>query len=120
MTLAEIVQRGWEAVVAGDMDTLVADYTDDMVFIMPGQNDLIEGIPDFRAAIERIFGTDSPAGLEITGLRHIEGEGEVVTIWSWKSNTVEASQMATLFRFRDDKIYEERWFIDTEQWKGAY
>jgi ketosteroid isomerase-like protein len=119
MTLAEIVQRGWDAVAAGDMDTLVADYTQDMIFIMPGQSDLIEGIPDFRAAVENL-GAAAPAGFEITGLRHTEGENEVVTICSWKSTKVEASQLAALFRFRGDKIYEERWFVDTEQWKGAF
>jgi len=27
MSLVDIVQRGWEAVGAGDFDTLVADYT---------------------------------------------------------------------------------------------
>ncbi len=119
MTLAEIVQRTWDAVAAGDMDTLVADYTQDMIFIMPGQTDLIEGIPDFRAAVENL-GAATPAGWEITGLRHVEGENEVVTICSWKSTKVEASQLAALFRFRGDKIYEERWFVDTEQWKGAF
>ena len=77
MTLAEIVQRGWDAVAAGDMDTLVADYTQDMIFIMPGQTDLIEGIPDFRAAVENL-GAAVPAGFEITGLRHTEGENESV------------------------------------------
>ncbi len=118
MALAEIVQRGWDAVAAGDMDTLVADYTQDMIFIMPGQTDLIEGIPDFRAAVENL-GAAAPAGFEIAGLRHIEGENEVVTICSWKSTKVEASQLAALFRFRGGKIYEERWFVDTEQWKGA-
>jgi len=25
-----------------------------------------------------------------------------------------------LFRFSGDKIFEERWFVDTEQWKGAF
>ena len=118
MTLAEIVQRGWDAVAAGDMDTLVADYTEDMIFVMPGQEDVLEGIPDFRAAGENL-GAAVPAGFEVTGLRHIEEDGEVVTICSWKSDRVEASQLAALFRFRGDKIYEERWFVDTEQWKGA-
>jgi hypothetical protein len=33
---------------------------------------------------------------------------------------VEASQLAVLFRFRGDKIHEERWFVDTEQWKQAF
>lgn len=119
MTLADIVQRGWDAVAAGDMDTLVADYTEDMIFVMPGQTDVIEGIPGFRAAVENLSAA-VPAGFEITGLRHIEGDSEVVTICSWKSTQVEASQLAALFRFRGDKIFEERWFVDTEQWKGAF
>jgi ketosteroid isomerase-like protein len=51
MTLAEIVQRGWDAVATGDMDTLAADYITDMIFIMPGQTDVLNGIPDFRAAV---------------------------------------------------------------------
>lgn len=118
MTLAEIAQRTWDSVAAGDMDTLVADYTDDMIFIMPGQTDLVEGIPDFRAAVENL-GAAVPSGFEITGLRHIETGNEVVTICAWKSDKVNASQLAALFRFRGDKIYEERWFVDTEQWKGA-
>ena len=33
MSAADIVQRGWDAVGAGDFDTLVADYVDDMTFI---------------------------------------------------------------------------------------
>jgi ketosteroid isomerase-like protein len=69
MTLAEIVQRGWDAVAAGDLDTLVADYTPDMIFIMPGQTDLIEGIPDFRAAVENL-GAAVPAGFEIRLTHH--------------------------------------------------
>ncbi len=119
MTLAEIVQGGWDAVAEGDMDKLVADYTEDMIFVMPGQTDILNGIPDFRAAVENL-GAAVPSGFEIIALRHIEAEGEVVTICAWKSDKIEASQLAVLFRFRGIKIYEERWFVDTEQWKGAF
>ncbi len=44
MSLADVVQAGWEAVGAGDFDTLVADYTEDMVFVMPGQGDILSGL----------------------------------------------------------------------------
>ena len=37
-----------------------------------------------------------------------------VKFCAWKADKIEASQLAMLFRFRDDKIYEERWFVDTE------
>jgi len=117
--LAEIVQRGWEAVGSGDFDALVADYVEDMTFIMPGQTDVIEGRQAFRAALDGL-GKILPPGFEIAGLRQIEGENEVVSIVEWKSEKIPASQLSILFKFQGEKICEERWFIDTEQWKSAF
>jgi ketosteroid isomerase-like protein len=119
MRLADIVQRGWDAVGAGDFDTLVADYVESMSFIMPGQTDVLEGRQAFRAALDGL-GEILPPGFKITGLRQIEGENEVVSIVEWKSEKVAVSQLSVLFKFNDDKIYEERWFIDTQQWKSAF
>jgi ketosteroid isomerase-like protein len=61
---ADIVQRGWEAVWRGDWDALVADYTEDMRFIMPGQSDLLEGQSNFRQALEGL-GDILPPGAEL-------------------------------------------------------
>jgi hypothetical protein len=119
LSLATIVQRGWDAVGAGDFDALVADYVEGMKFIMPGQADVLEGRAAFRAALNGL-GEILPPGFEITGLRQIEGDDEVVSIVEWKSAKVAGSQLAVLFRFEGEKIREERWFIDTEQWKGAF
>lgn len=119
MSLAEIVQRGWEAVGAGDIDGLVADYVEDMAFIMPGQDDVLTGRASFREALNGLE-TILPPGFEIAGLRQIEGEGEVVSVVEWKSKKISTSQLCVLFKFRGDKICEERWFIDTEQWKTAF
>ena len=119
MNKAEIVQQGWEAVSAGDFDRLIADYVEDMTFVMPGQNDVLLGRQAFRTALDGL-GDILPPGFEITGLRQLEGDNEVVSILEWKSSKVEASQLSVLFKFDGDKIYEERWFIDTEQWKSAF
>ncbi|MBL4815457.1 MAG: nuclear transport factor 2 family protein [Shewanella sp.] len=119
MSLADIVKAGWEAVDTGDFDTLVADYTEKMTFIMPGQGDVLAGRQAFRSALDGL-GDILPPGFEITGLRQIEGESEVVSIVEWKSNKVASSQLAVLFKFDGNKIFEERWFVDTEQWKGAF
>ena len=73
------VQRGFDAVGAGDWDKLASDYTEDMVFIMPGQTDVLEGRAAFRSALDG-FGGIVPPGFEITGLRHLEGNDEVVSI----------------------------------------
>jgi len=119
MSLSDIVQRGWDAVGAGDFDTLVTDYVEDMAFIMPGQTDVLEGRQPFRTALDGL-GDILPPGFEMTELRQIEGENEVVSIIEWKSQKIAASQLSVLFKFKGDKIYEERWFIDTEQWKSAF
>lgn len=119
MNLANIVERGWNAVGAGDFDKLVADYSEEMIFVMPGQKDIIEGRGSFREALNGL-GQVLPPGFEITGLRNIEGDSEVVSIVEWKSSEITSSQLAVLFRFEGDKIFEERWFIDTEQWKSAF
>ncbi|ROT96148.1 nuclear transport factor 2 family protein [Marinobacter sp. R17] len=119
MSLTSIVQRGWDAVGAGDFDGLVKDYVENMVFVMPGQEDVLEGRQAFRSALDGLGGI-LPPGFEITGLQHLEGADEMVSIVGWKSSKIGGSQLSVLFRFRDDKIYEERWFIDTEQWKRAF
>jgi hypothetical protein len=119
MSLVDIVQRGWDAVGTGDFDTLVVDYVEGMTFIMPGQTDVLEGRQAFRAALDSL-GEILPPGFEITGLRQIEGKNEVVSIIEWKSEKVAGSQLSVLFKFNGDKIYEERWFVDTEQWKSAF
>jgi ketosteroid isomerase-like protein len=117
--LAGIVQRGWNAVGTGDFDTLVADYVEDMRFIMPGQASLLEGRQAFRLALDSLAKL-LPPKFEITGLRQLKGDHEVVSIVEWKSEKIAGSQLSVLFKFRGDKICEERWFIDTEQWKSAF
>ena len=119
MNKATIVQRGWEAVAAGDFDTLIADYVEDMTFVMPGQDDVLLGRQAFRSALDGL-GNILPPGFEITGLRQLESDSEVVSIIEWKSQKVEASQLSVLFKFDGDKIYEERWFIYTKQWQTAF
>lgn len=117
---AGIVQRGWEAVARGDWDGLIADYTTDMVFVMPGQADMVHGKIAFRSALDNI-GAALPQGFAITAMRQIGDDGEVVSVIDWKSDKCrEGSQLAVLFRFAGEKVSEERWFIDTEQWKAAF
>lgn len=117
---AEIVKRGWEAVARGDWDALTADYTEEMIFVMPGQNDVLEGKAAFRNALENI-GAALPPGFDITSIREIGETGEIVSIVAWKSDKVPGgSQLAVLFRLTEGKVYEERWFVDTEQWKAAF
>jgi len=117
----EDLKAGWAAFAAGEMDKLASFYAEDMIFVLPGQNDVLEGRPAFRAALDSI-GDALPPGLEITDLRYCPGDNEIVNIVEFTADKLpNGSQCAVLFKFNsDDLIIEERWFVDTEQWKGAF
>jgi len=115
------LQDGWDALGKGEFDRLAAMYTEDMVFILPGQNDVLHGRAAFRSALDGI-GDALPPGFDITELRYCPGDSEVVNVVKWTSTKIpEGSQLAILFVFNSDgNITEERWFVDTEQWKAAF
>ena len=73
---AEVVKLGWEAVARADWDAVLAYYTDDIILVMPGQNDVLEGKGAIENAFENI-GAALPPGFEITAIREIGETGEV-------------------------------------------
>ena len=117
----ENLKKGWADLAEGNMDSLAAAYTEDMIFVLPGQNDVLQGRQGFREALDNI-GAALPPGFDITDLSYCLGENEITTIVEWKSEKIpEGSQSAVLFKFNPDGLVtEERWFVDTEQWKAAF
>ena len=118
-----ILKAVWEAVERGDLEALTAFYSDDMIFVFPGQNDILRGRAAFRSVLETM--SDAlPPGFEITNVRYFSGEkdGEIVNVVEWKSTKLPTgTQSAVLWKFNAaNKIAEERWYIDTEQWKVAF
>jgi len=119
--MVKTVEQGWAFFGEGNFDGLVALYAPDMVFVLPGQNDVLEGRDAFRAALDNI-GDALPPGFDIKSMRYCVGEGEVMNVVEWSSTKLpDGSQSAILFRFDGaGQITEERWFVDTEQWKAAF
>ena len=103
------------------MDKLASFYAEDMIFVLPGQDDVLEGRKAFRAALDNI-GTALPPGFDIKDLRYCVGDGEIVNVIEFAADKLPGgSQCAVLFKFdKDGLITEERWFTDTEQWKAAF
>ena len=51
MSGAAMITKGWGLVAKGDWDTLIGDYKDEAILVMPGQNDVIDGgVGDPRGA----------------------------------------------------------------------
>ncbi|MEM6671112.1 MAG: nuclear transport factor 2 family protein [Pseudomonadota bacterium] len=116
----ETVQTAWAFLGAGELDKLAALYSEDMNFVIPGQNDVLSGRSAFRAALNSI-GEALPGGFDITDMSYFGGDGDVMNLVKWKSNKVpEGTQSAILWKFdTSGRITEERWFVDTEQWRVA-
>ena len=123
VTNIEVLRAAWDALGRGDWDALAACYSDDMIFVIPGQNDVLRGRSEFRSALENI-GDALPPGFAITDLRYFsgEGDGEVVNVVEWASEKIpDGTQSAILWKFNAaGEITEERWYVDTEQWKAAF
>ncbi len=119
----EVLRAAWDALGRGDWDALATYYSDDMIFVIPGQNDILRGRSTFRSALENI-GDALPPGFEITDLRYFSGESddEVVNVVEWTSAKIpDGTQSAILWKFNTaGDITEERWYVDTEQWKAAF
>ena len=117
----EALKNGWAALAAGEMDKLASFYAEDMIFVLPGQDDVLAGRTAFRAALDGI-GQALPPGFEIKSLRYCPGDNEIVNVLEFTADKLSnGSQCAVLFKFgADDLITEERWFVDTEQWKAAF
>ena len=115
------LEAGWDALAKGEFDKLASYYAEDMQFIIPGQNDVLTGRVAFREALNNI--SDAlPPGFDIKSLRYCMGDDEIVNIVEWTSDKIPGgTQSAVLFKFNTDGLVtEERWYVDTEQWKAAF
>ena len=115
------LEAGWDALAKGELDKLASYYAEDMQFIIPGQNDVLAGRVAFREALNNI--SDAlPPGFDIKSLRYCMGDDEIANIVEWTSDKIPSgTQSAVLFKFNTDGLVtEERWYVDTEQWKAAF
>jgi ketosteroid isomerase-like protein len=116
----ETLKEAWAALAAGEFDKLAALYAENMTFVLPGQDDVLRGRAAFRSALDNI-GAALPPGFKIADLRYCPGENEIVNVVEFTADKLpNGSQCAVLFKFNSEGLVtEERWFVDTEQWKAA-
>ena len=77
----EGLEKCWAALAEGDMDKLASFYAEDMIFVLPGQDDVLEGRAAFRAALNGLSQA-LPPGFDIKNLRYCQGEDEIVNVVS--------------------------------------
>ncbi len=114
------LENAWGHLAEGNFDELAALYAEEMIFVLPGQENVLKGRMAFRSALDQI-GAALPQGFEIDAIEYFEGNDSIFNLVSWHSEKLPAgSQSAIHWRFDENGgITEERWFVDTEQWKTA-
>ena len=70
-----------------------------MIFVFPGQKDVLRGKTAFRSVLDDI-GHVLPLVLEVTGLRHCAGDDEVVSLVEWKSDKIPEQAQAAVEKKR--------------------
>ena len=114
---AELVRRGYEAFIAGDMATLNELFAEDAVWHVPGSGDL-SGAKQGREAIMSFFGelmTRSGGTLKVT-LQDVIG-GDAYTIGlngnhAERNNKVLDQDAVLVFQVRDGRVSEVREFFE--------
>jgi ketosteroid isomerase-like protein len=99
-TPQEVFQHHAEALIAGDLDGIVADYSDDAVFITP--EGVLHGKDGIRQAFTKLLSDLPSAEWEVPTTIF---EGDVLLIeWNAKSESTRADDGIDTFVFRDGMI----------------
>ena len=99
-TPQEVFQHHAEALIAGDIDGIVEDYSDDAVFITP--DGALHGKDGVRQAFEKLL-SDLPSAEWDVPTQVFEGDVLFIE-WSAKSESAHADDGIDTLVFRDGEI----------------
>lgn len=101
--MQELMKHHMEALVAGEMDEVMADYADDAVIMT--LDDTVVGIDAIRGFFQNML--DAMPNLKMI-TRNLRAHDDLVLIdWSADCDTVSITDGADTFVIRDDKIVRQ-------------
>jgi uncharacterized protein len=114
----ELVKRGYEAFAAGDLDTVMSQFDDDIEWIQPGAS-AVSGTFHGKAEVMDHFGRLAEKGLTVS-LDRLIAEGDTVVAIAQVSAGGETSQDADVFTVRDGKTVRAEIHGDTALMERVY
>jgi ketosteroid isomerase-like protein len=114
----EAVKRGYEAFSAGDLDTVMSLFDDDIEWVQPG-NSAISGTFHGKTEIMEQFGRMAEKGLTVK-LGRLIAEGDTVVAITEVSAGGETGENADVFTLRDGKVVSIRIHGDTALTERVY
>ena len=107
----EVVKKGYEAFMSGDMETLMSLLDDNIEWIQPGQS-AVSGTYHGKSELGEYISRLAEKSTTVNPHRFI-ADGDTVVVLSETTSGGETSQDADVFTLRDGKLVRAQLYADT-------
>ena len=114
----ETAKKGYAAFAAGDIETVLSVYDDDVEFVVPG-NSTVSGTYRGKAELTELFAKVAEQSFAITPSRFL-ADDDVVVVLSQVSAGGESGLQADAFTYRDGKIVKVQNYGDTALFERVF
>ena len=114
----ETSKKGYAAFAAGDVETVLSDYDDNVEFVVPG-NSTVSGTYRGKAEVTELFAKVAEQSFTITPSRFL-ADDDVVVVLTQVTAGGESAPQADVFTFRDGKIVKAQNFGDTAMFERVF
>jgi len=114
----EVIKRGYEAFAAGDVETLMSLFDDNIEWIQPGES-AISGTYHGKGALGEHLGRLGEKSPTVTPHRFI-ADGDMVVVLSEATVGGETSQDVEVYTLRDGKSVRVQVYGDTAMMERQY
>jgi ketosteroid isomerase-like protein len=114
----EVSKKGYAAFDAGDIETVLSDYDDDVEFVVAG-NSAVSGTYRGKAGVAELFAKVAEKSFAIVPSRFL-ADDDVVVVLSQVTAGGESAPEADVFTFRDGKIVKAQNLGDTAMFERVF
>lgn len=114
----ETCKKGYAAIAAGDLETVLSLYDDDIELVMPG-NSTISGTYRGKEELTEFYAKVAEHPYTLTPSRFL-ADGDVVVVLSQVTAGGESAPGADVYTFRDGKVVKAQNFGDTAMAERVY
>ncbi|MGE5694432.1 MAG: nuclear transport factor 2 family protein [Candidatus Sericytochromatia bacterium] len=114
----EIVKRGYEAFSAGDVETVMSLFDDDIEWVQPGESNL-SGIYRGKGEFAQYLGRLAEKAVAVRALRFVS-DGDTVVAFSEVTAGSEMGEDADVYTLRDGKIVHAQIYTDTAMMERVF
>ena len=114
----ELVKKGYEAFAAGDMETVMSVYDDDIEWVQPGES-AISGTYHGKGEVAEFLSRFGEKATGVTPKRFL-ADGDTVVVLSEATIEGETMQDVEVYTMRDGKAVHAQTYGDTAVMERVY